>query len=61
MIPIASGLRVWIANGHTDMRRGMNLLASKLRHLGSHSAAFVDLDAGDSGERLRNLLPTLAD
>ena len=27
MIPIASGMRVWIATGHTDMRRGMNSLA----------------------------------
>ena len=27
MIPIASGVRVWIATGHTDMRRGMNGLA----------------------------------
>jgi transposase len=27
MIPIASGVRVWIATGHTDMRRGMNTLA----------------------------------
>ena len=26
MIPIASGVRVWIATGHTDMRRGMNSL-----------------------------------
>ena len=24
MIPIASGVRVWIATGHTDMCRGMN-------------------------------------
>ena len=24
MIPIPSGVRVWIATGHTDMRRGMN-------------------------------------
>jgi hypothetical protein len=24
VIPIASGVRVWIATGHTDMRRGMN-------------------------------------
>ena len=23
MIPIASSVRVWIANGHTDMRKGM--------------------------------------
>jgi transposase len=27
MIPVASGLRVWIATGHTDMRAGMNSLA----------------------------------
>jgi transposase len=27
MIPIASGVRVWIATGHADMRRGMNSLA----------------------------------
>jgi transposase len=27
MIPIASAMRVWIATGHTDMRRGMNSLA----------------------------------
>jgi IS66 Orf2 like protein len=26
MIPMASGVRVWIATGHTDMRRGMNSL-----------------------------------
>jgi len=27
MIPIASDVRVWIATGHTDMRRGMRSLA----------------------------------
>ncbi|WP_247821820.1 IS66 family insertion sequence element accessory protein TnpB [Bradyrhizobium sp. 187] len=27
VIPIASGVRVWIATDHTDMRRGMNSLA----------------------------------
>jgi IS66 Orf2 like protein len=27
MIPVPSGVRVWIATGHTDMRRGMNGLA----------------------------------
>ena len=27
MIPLPSGVRVWIATGHTDMRRGMNSLA----------------------------------
>jgi len=24
MIPVASGVRIWIATGHTDMRRGMH-------------------------------------
>ena len=27
MIPFPSGTRVWLATGHTDMRRGMNGLA----------------------------------
>jgi transposase len=27
VIPVPSGIRVWIATGHTDMRRGMNSLA----------------------------------
>ena len=27
MIPIPSGVRVWIATGYTDMRRGMQGLA----------------------------------
>jgi transposase len=27
MIPVPSGVRVWIATGHTDMRRGMHGLA----------------------------------
>jgi transposase len=27
MIPIPPAVRVWIATGHTDMRRGMNSLA----------------------------------
>lgn len=27
MIPMPFGIRVWIATGHTDMRRGMNSLA----------------------------------
>jgi transposase len=31
MIPLASELRVWIATGHTDMRRGMNTLGLQVR------------------------------
>jgi transposase len=31
MIPVVSGVRVWIATGHTDMRRGMNTLALQVQ------------------------------
>ena len=31
MIPMPSGVRVWIAAGHTDMRRGMQGLAFRFR------------------------------
>lgn len=31
MIPIPSGVRVWIAMGHTDMRRGMQGLALQVQ------------------------------
>jgi transposase len=31
MIPVSSGVRVWIAAGHTDMRCGMNSLALRIQ------------------------------
>ena len=31
MIPVPSGVRVWIATGYTDMRRGMNSLALQVQ------------------------------
>ena len=31
MIPVPRGVRVWIAVGHTDMRRGMNGLALQVQ------------------------------
>jgi transposase len=31
MIPLATGVRVWIAAGHTDMRRGMQSLALQVQ------------------------------
>jgi hypothetical protein len=31
MIPVPSGVRVWPAVGHTDMRRGMNRLALQVQ------------------------------
>ena len=27
MIPVPSGVRIWLATGHTDMRKGMQGLA----------------------------------
>jgi transposase len=31
MIPVPPGVRVWLAVGHTDMRRGMNSLAVQVQ------------------------------
>jgi len=31
MIPVPTGVRIWIATGHTDMRRGMRGLALQVR------------------------------
>ena len=31
MIPVPAGSRVWLAVGHTDMRRGMNGLALQVQ------------------------------
>jgi transposase len=31
MIPVPSGVRVWLATGHTDMRKGMNSLALQVQ------------------------------
>jgi transposase len=33
MIPLPSGVRVWLATGHTDMRRGMNGLAVQVQEV----------------------------
>ena len=33
MIPVPSGVRVWLATGATDMRRGMNSLALQVQEV----------------------------
>jgi len=33
MIPVPSAVRVWLAVGHTDMRRGMNSLAVQVQQV----------------------------
>ncbi|MEG4110184.1 IS66 family insertion sequence element accessory protein TnpB [Novosphingobium aquae] len=42
MIPISSSARIWIAMGHTDMRKGMRSLALQVQHGLNH-----DVHAGD--------------
>ena len=42
MIPLPTGVRVWIAAGHTDMRRGMQSLALQVQE-----ALKRDAHAGD--------------
>ena len=39
MIPVPSGVRVWLAVGRTDMRRGMNGLALQVQESWARSAA----------------------
>ena len=31
MLTVPPGMRVWLASGHTDMRRGMNGLAAQVQ------------------------------
>lgn len=31
MLAVPPGMRVWLASGHTDMRRGMNGLAAQVQ------------------------------
>ena len=43
MIPVPSGVRVWLAVGHTDMRRGMNSLALQVQEALGRDPACGDL------------------
>ena len=43
MILVPSGVRVWIAVGHTDMRRGMNSLALQVQQVLKHDPHGGDL------------------
>jgi transposase len=54
MIPIPSGVRVWIATGHTDMRRGMNTLALLVQEAFKRDPHAGDLYVfrGKSGNRV---------
>ncbi len=43
MIPVPSGVRVWIASGATDMRRGMNGLSLQVQEAFGHDPFAGDL------------------
>jgi transposase len=57
MIPIPSGVRVWIATGHTDMRRGMHSLALQVQEVLQRDAHAGDLYVfrGRSGSLIKIL------
>jgi len=38
MIPIPTGVRVWLATGHTDMRKGVASLALLVQEVLRHDA-----------------------
>ena len=58
MIPIPSGVRVWIATGHTDMRCGMNSLALRVQESFKRDPHGGDLYVfrGKSGSKLIKIL-----
>ena len=52
MIPVPSGVRVWLAVGHTDMRRGMNSLALQVQEVlkrGNRPVMAALRSGGESG------------
>jgi transposase len=56
MIPMPSGVRVWIATGHTDMRRGMQGLALQVQE-----SLNRDPHAGASRLRIPAIVTTRSD
>ena len=55
MIPVPSGVRVWIAAGHTDMPCGMNSLALRIQQALQRDAHAGDLYVfrGKSGKLIK--------
>ena len=49
MIPVPGGVRVWLATGVTDMRRGMNTLALQVER--EHPAKAASQAAGSRCRR----------
>ena len=57
MIPLPTGVRVWIAAGHTDMRRGMQSLALQVQEALKRDPHAGDLNVfrGKSGSLIKIL------
>jgi transposase len=55
MIPIASNVRIWLATGTTDMRRGMNGLALQVQQMLEHDPHGGDLFVfrGKRGDQIK--------
>jgi transposase len=51
VIPVPTGVRVWLAAGHTDMRRGMNGLALQVQQALGRDPFAGDLFRGRRGGR----------
>ena len=62
MIPVPSGVRVWLATGVTDMRRGMNTLALQVQQELGRDPHVGDLYVfrGRRGVSIRRRPPVLA-
>lgn len=59
MIPVPSGVRVWLAVGRTDMRRGMNGLALQIQESLGRDPHAGDLYVfrGRRGDRVTLCIP----
>ena len=60
MIAFASGVRVWIATGHTDMRRGMQGLALQVQEGLKRNPHAGDLNSRPIGQPADRLFKEVA-
>ena len=55
MIPVPAGMRVWLAVGRTDMRRGMNGLALQVQEALQRDPHAGDLSSGMTVSACRSM------
>ncbi|MBK8908166.1 MAG: IS66 family insertion sequence element accessory protein TnpB [Rhodospirillales bacterium] len=61
MIPVPSGVRVWLATGHTDMRRGFDGLALQVQETLRRDPHSGHLFVFRGRREATNILPTVFD